>query len=254
MGILDLFSLRGRAAYVTGAAKGVGRGIAEMLAEAGARVAVADIDGEGASRAASEIAAKGVETVAVQADVTRPDEVERLMETVLSTWGRIDAGVNNAGICRNSPAEATARAEWDAVIGLDLTSVFLCCQAAGRRMLAQGKGALVNIASMSGHVVNFPQPQAAYNAAKAGVIQLTKSLGAEWGPRGVRVTSISPGYVDTDMLAPAPQMHGAWFDRTPLRRFAQPWEIGGLAVYLLSDAAAFCVGSDFIIDGGYTLW
>ncbi len=254
MGILDLFSLEGRAAYVTGAAKGVGRGIADMLAEAGARVAVADIDGDGAARAAAEIQKTGAQAISVQADVTRAADVERLMETVLSAWGRIDAAVNNAGICRNSPAEETARAEWDAVIGLDLTSVFLCCQAAGRRMLAQGRGAIVNIASMSGHVVNFPQPQAAYNAAKAGVVQLTKSLGVEWSPRGVRVNCISPGYVDTDMLRPVPHMHPAWLERTPMKRFAQPWEIGGLAVYLLSDAAAFCAGADFIIDGGYTLW
>jgi NAD(P)-dependent dehydrogenase (short-subunit alcohol dehydrogenase family) len=254
VGILDLFSLEGRAGFVTGAAKGVGRGIAGTLAEAGARVAVADVDGEGAERAAAEIARTGGECIAVRADVTKAEEVERLVEAVLSRWGRLDVAVNNAGICRNSAAEQTPRAEWDAVIALDLTSVFLCCQAAGRRMIAQGSGSIVNIASMSARVVNFPQPQAAYNAAKAGVVQLTKSLAVEWAARGVRVNCISPGYVNTDMLKPVPQMHPAWLERTPLRRFAEPWEVGGLAVYLASDASAFCTGSDFLIDGGYTLW
>lgn len=173
-------------------------------------------------RGIAEIARTGGRCIAVRVDVTKAEEVEHLVEAVLSRWGRLDVAVNNAGICRNSPAEQTARAEWDAVIALDLTAVFLCCQAAGRRMIAQGSGSIVNIASMSA--------------------------------RGVRVNCISPGYVDTDMLKPVPQMHPAWLERTPLRRFAEPWEVGGLAVYFASDASAFCTGSDFLIDGGYTLW
>jgi NAD(P)-dependent dehydrogenase (short-subunit alcohol dehydrogenase family) len=147
-----------------------------------------------------------------------------------------------------------SEADWDRVIALDLKAVFLCAQAEGRRMLARGAGSIINIASMSAQVVNFPQPQAAYNAAKAGVVQLTRSLAAEWAPRGVRVNSISPGYVDTDLLKPAQGLHPQWLERTPQRRFAEPWEIGAAAVYLASEASRFCTGTDLLVDGGYTLW
>jgi NAD(P)-dependent dehydrogenase (short-subunit alcohol dehydrogenase family) len=121
-------------------------------------------------------------------------------------------------------------------------------------MIGQGSGSIINIASMSAQVVNFPQPQAAYNAAKAGVVQLTRSLAAEWAPHGVRVNSISPGYVNTSLLEPGKKLHPLWLERTPQRRFGEPWEIAGAAVYLASEAARFCTGTDLVVDGGYTLW
>ncbi len=253
-GILELFSLKGRNAFVTGAARGIGRGIARGLAEAGARVALVDLDGEAARRTAGELEADGLECLALQADVTRQDQLEAAVEAAVERWGRLDIAVNNAGICHNVPAEKMSEQEWDRVMNVDLRAVFLCAQAAGRRMIARGSGSIINIASISAQVVNFPQPQAAYNAAKAGVVQLTRSLAAEWAPYGVRVNSISPGYVNTDLLRPGKQLHPQWIQLTPQKRLGEPWEIAGAAVYLASEAARFCTGTDLVVDGGYTLW
>jgi len=253
-GILERFSLKGRTAFVTGAARGIGCGIARGLAEAGARVALVDRDGEAARGAARELAAEGLECLALEADVTRKDQVEAAVETILGRWGRLDIAVNNAGICHNAPSAELAEQDWDRVLAVDLKAVFLCAQAAGRRMIAQGSGSIINIASMSAQVVNFPQPQAAYNAAKAGVVQLTRSLAAEWAPHGVRVNSISPGYVNTSLLEPGKSLQPQWLERTPQKRLGEPWEIGAAAVYLASEAARFCTGTDLVVDGGYTLW
>ena len=254
-GILELFSLKGRTAFVTGAARGIGRGIARGLGQAGARVALVDRDGEAARDTAGQLAAEGLECLALEADVTRRDQVEAAIEALLERWGPgLDIAVNNAGICHNAPAESLAEEDWDRVLDLDLKAVFLCAQAAGRRMIARGSGSIINIASMSAQVVNFPQPQAAYNAAKAGVVQLTRSLAVEWAAYGVRVNCISPGYVNTDLLKPARRLHPQWLERTPQKRFGEPWEIAGAAVYLASEAARFCTGTDLVVDGGYTLW
>jgi NAD(P)-dependent dehydrogenase (short-subunit alcohol dehydrogenase family) len=254
-GILDRFSLKGRTALVTGAARGIGLGIARGLAEAGARVAIVDRDGEAARGAARELSADGLECLALEADVTRRGEVEAAIGALLERWGpRLDIAVANAGICHNAPTVELAEADWDRVVDLDLKGVFLCAQAAGRRMIPQGSGAIINVASMSAQIVNFPQPQAAYNAAKAGVVQLTRSLAAEWAPYGVRVNSISPGYVNTGLLEPARRLHPQWLERTPQKRFGEPWEIAGAAVYLASEAAGYCTGTDLVVDGGYTLW
>ncbi len=254
-GILERFSLKGRTAMVTGAARGIGLAIARGLAEAGARVALLDRDGQAVRGAARDLAADGLECLAFQADVTRRGEVEAAIEALLARWGpALDVAVNNAGICHNAPSAELAEADWDRVLDVDLKGVFLCSQAAGRRMLQRGSGSIINIASMSAQIVNFPQPQAAYNAAKAGVVQLTRSLAAEWAPQGVRVNSISPGYVNTELLQPARRLHPQWLERTPQQRFAEPWEIGAAAVYLASDASRFCTGTDLLADGGYTLW
>ena len=253
-GILDLFRLEGKTGFVTGGARGIGRGIARGLAEAGARVAVLDLDLEGARAAAAEISAAGAECLALQADVTRREEVERAVGELAGRWGRLDIAVNNAGICRNVPAEQMSEADWDRVLEVNLKAVFLCAQAAGRRMIAQGSGSIINIGSMSAQIVNYPQPQVSYNAAKAGVVHLTRSLAAEWARHGVRVNCISPGYVNTELLQPARALHPQWLERTPQKRFGEPWEIAALAVYLASDASLYCTGSDLVIDGGYTLW
>jgi NAD(P)-dependent dehydrogenase (short-subunit alcohol dehydrogenase family) len=254
LGILDLFSLKGKTGFVTGGAKGIGRGIAAGLVEAGAKIAVVDIDLERARATAVELTKLGSECFPIKADVSKKDQVGTMVETVVSRWGRLDIAVNNAGTCRNVPAEEMSEEDWDTVVDLNLKAVFLCAQAAGRVMIKQRSGSVINIASMSAQIVNFPQPQVSYNAAKAGVIHLTRSMAAEWAQYGVRVNSISPGYVNTDLLQPAKDLHPIWIERTPQKRIGEPWEIAGMAVYLSSDAARYCTGSDMLVDGGYTLW
>jgi NAD(P)-dependent dehydrogenase (short-subunit alcohol dehydrogenase family) len=192
----------------------------------------------------------------VQTDVTDPDSVAGAAEEVLNRAGRIDGVVAGAGIAENDvAAEDMDAATFDKVVAVNLRGVFLTCQAFGRRMLEQGHGRIVNISSMSGnHIVNVPQRQCAYNASKAGVTALTKSLAVEWGPRGVRVNALSPGYVDTPLNAQKRHQHEEWKDRTVLRRFADTTEIAAAVGYLLSDEAAFCCGTELLIDGGYSLW
>ena len=176
MGIIEKMRLDGKAIYVTGGASGIGKSVATAFAEAGADVAIVDINLEGAKEVAEEIAgATGSKTIAIQCDVTKKEEVEAMVAKVADTYGKLDACFNNAGICLNVPAEEMSFEQWKKVIDINLTGVFLCATAAGRVMLKQGYGSIINTASMSGHIVNVPQPQCAYNASKAGVIMLTKS-------------------------------------------------------------------------------
>lgn len=183
-----------------------------------------------------------------------------MADTVLSRWGTLTIGVNNAGIGLWADAESMAYTDWLRVIDIDLNSVFLCAQAEARIMLPLGYGKIINTASMSGHISNTPQNQVAYNAAKAGVIHLTRSLAAEWAKRGVRVNSISPGYTRTklveDLLAtPIGQtMLPTWMSMTPMGRMAEVTDLQGAVVYLASSASDYMTGHDMVIDGGYCCW
>lgn len=169
--------------------------------------------------------------------------------------GRIDGLVTAAGLSEEpTPAEEMSLDVWQRTIGVNLSGAFLTCQRVGRVMLAQGHGRIVTIASMSGsHIVNVPQQQVAYNASKAGLVAMTKSLAYEWAGRGVRVNALSPGYVDTPLLASKAHLHGQWKSATPLGRFAEPYEVAAAAGWLLSDAAGFCIGTELLMDGGYSL-
>ncbi|MHC5375110.1 SDR family oxidoreductase [Enterococcus sp. LJL120] len=256
MGIIEKMRLDGKAAYVTGGAGGIGKSIATALAEAGAKVAIVDLEGGKAQEVADEIAqATGGQTLAVQTDVTDADSVNQMIETIVQAFGRLDIAFNNAGITMNIPAEEMSPEDWHKVIDLDLNGVFLTSQAAGKVMLKQGSGSIINTASMSGSIVNVPQPQASYNAAKAGVKHLSKSLAVEWADRGVRVNTISPGYIGTDLIFEAEELQPLlekWEEITPQRRLGKPEELQGIALYLASDVSSFATGADFIIDGGYT--
>jgi NAD(P)-dependent dehydrogenase (short-subunit alcohol dehydrogenase family) len=255
--IRDPFDLTGRVAVVTGGGRGIGLAITETLAGAGAAVAIAELSGLAGERAAAAIQDAGGEGMAIETDVRDPRSVEAMVEQVIQRFGRIDILVNNAGIARNTPAESTPDAEWREILEVNLNGVFWCCRSVGARMLARGSGAIVSLASMSGSIVNKPQPQAAYNASKAAVIMLTKSLAAEWAARGVRVNCVSPGYVETEMTRPGltrPDWHSTWVEMTPLGRVGQPLEIARAVWFLASDAASFATGSDLIVDGGYTAW
>lgn len=258
MGILDRMRLDGKSIYVTGGAQGLGKAMATGLAEAGADVAIVDINEEKAKATAAEIAqATGQKVIAVKTDVTDPEEVEAMVNTVVDQLGGLDAAFNNAGMCLNVPAEEMSYEDWLKVVNLNLNSVFLCSTAAGRYMLKQGHGSIVNTASMSAHIVNRPQPQCSYNATKNGVIQLSKSLAIEWAKRGVRVNTMSPGYMGTDLTLSSPDLKPlikTWNDWAPLGRLGKPEELQGIAVYLASDTSSFSTGEDYLIDGAFTAW
>lgn len=256
MGILEKMRLDGKSALVTGGARGIGKSIATALAEAGANVAIVDLDLPEAERTAKEIAALGVKTVAIQTDVTDKEQVDAMIGRTVDAFGELTIAFCNAGICINKPASEMTTEEWSKVISINLTGVFLTAQAAGNRMIAQGKGgSIVNTASMSAHIVNVPQPQCAYNASKAGVIQLTKSLAVEWADKNVRVNSISPGYIGTDLVLGNPTLQPLikiWNQSAPLHRLGDPDELQAIAVYLAGDSSPFTTGSDFVIDGAFT--
>ncbi len=258
--ILDRFRLDGRVAFVTGGGQGIGRGYAHALGEAGAAVAVVDIVAERAETVAHELAQKGIQSLALCADVTQPDQVQAMADRIVSHWGKLTVAVNNAGIGQWTDAEAMSPADWQRVLDINLNGVFYCAQAAGRVMLAAGYGKIINTASMSGSIVNTPQNQVAYNTSKAGVIHLTRSLAAEWASRGVRVNCISPGYTRTqlvDDLVKTPEgqrMVPEWLRLTPMGRMAEVADLQGAVVYLAAPASDFVTGHDLVVDGGYALW
>ena len=256
MGIIESMRLDGRKGFVTGGARGIGRCTAFAFAEAGADVAIVDLDYETSVETAKEIAdATGRKTIAVKCDVTNEEDVQSMVNEVVKGLGGLDFCHANAGICINAPAEEMTYAQWKKVIDVNLNSIFLTDTIAGKYMLANGGGSIINTASMSGHIVNVPQPQCAYNASKAGVMQLTKSLAVEWAKKGVRVNSISPGYIGTELVLAAPHLKALidqWNAMAPMGRLGKPEELMGIVVYLASDAASFTTGSDFVIDGAFT--
>ncbi|MFS0725218.1 SDR family oxidoreductase [Paenibacillus sp. 1P07SE] len=256
MGILEKMRLDGKAAFVTGGARGIGKSIATALAEAGADVAIVDLDIEEAQRTAEELRVLGRQAIAVKTDVTSPADVGAMMEEIIASFGKLDIAFCNAGICINAPASEMTYEQWSKVIDINLSGVFLTAQAAGKQMLKQGHGgSIITTASMSAHIVNIPQPQCSYNASKAGVIQLTKSLAVEWAEQGIRVNSISPGYIGTELILNSPALTSLieqWNAMSPMRRMGRPDELQAIAVYLAGDASSFATGGDFIIDGAFT--
>lgn len=256
MGIIEKMRLDGKKIFVTGGARGIGKSVAAAFAQAGADLAIVDVDIEEAERTAEQLAAEnGVDTIAVKTDVTKPEEVQAMMDTILNRFNRLDVAFCNAGICMNIPAEEMTFDQWKKVIDINLTGVFLTAQAAGKVMLQQGGGSIINTASMSAHIVNVPQPQCSYNASKAGVIQLTKSLAIEWAKRNVRVNCISPGYIGTELTLNSPSLQPLieqWNAMAPLGRMGRPEELQSICVYLAGDTSSFTTGSDFVIDGAFT--
>jgi len=255
MPVLDSFRLDGKVAVVTGGNRGLGRAFAGALGEAGASIAILARDTARSAAAVRELTDAGIRAQAFRADVARRPDVDRAVEEIVAALGRVDILINNAGTCIHRPALEVTEAEWREVIDVNLTGVWNCCQAFGRVFAAGGGGTIVNVGSMSGQIVNRPQWQPAYNASKAAVHHLTKSLAAEWAPLGIRVNAIAPGYVHTEM-APVddPEFRRYWIEDAPLQRYATPAEIAPSGVYLASDAAAFMTGSVLVIDGGYTVF
>ncbi len=254
---MDVFRLDGMCAFVTGAGRGIGQQIAVTLAERGADVGCFDLpDSEGLPETASRIAAQGRKAVEVRGDVRSSPELAAAVAQVEKELGPLAAAVNCAGIAESIAAEEMEESQWRRMIDINLTGVFLSCQAEAHVMLPRGQGAIVNIASMSGSIVNRGLVQTHYNTAKAAVAHLTKSLAMEWCDRGVRVNSISPGYTATAMVRRpeiADQVKGFETD-TPLGRLASVDEIAWPTAFLCSPAASYCTGHDLVVDGGFTCW
>jgi len=256
MNVLDTFALRGKRALITGGNRGLGRAFALALAEAGADVAIAARDTDRNTAVAAEIEARGHRGLAIQADITDHDDVRRLVADVTTELGGIDILVNNAGIAIHRPSLDVPPEEWQQVLDLNLTALWNCSTAVARGMIDAGAGGvIVNVGSMSAQIVNRPQWQASYNASKAAVHHLTRSLAAEWAPYGIRVNALAPGYVKTDMSpVDQPEFQQHWILDAPQQRFATPEEIAPSVIYLASPASSFMTGSVLLVDGGYSVY
>lgn len=254
MNVMDLFGLRGKRALVTGASSGIGRKVAQAYVQAGADVAIAARNVEALERIAGELAADGAgKVVPIRCDVTRPDQVTGMVDRVVAELGGIDIAVCNAGVIDVVPMLDMSPEEFQRIQDTNVTGVFLTAQAAARAMVAQGRGGvIITTASMSGSIINVPQQVGHYCASKAAVIHLTKAMAVEFAPHNIRVNSVSPGYILTELVEPLTEFHRQWEPKIPLGRIGRPEELTGLYVYLASEASSYMTGSDVVIDGGYT--
>jgi NAD(P)-dependent dehydrogenase (short-subunit alcohol dehydrogenase family) len=252
MSVYDIFDIRGRTAFITGAGRGIGKVLATTLAQAGCNVALFGPHRENLEPLSKELGSSGVKTLVLTGDVSVKEDVDRAFAAVKQYFGRLDICVNNAGISMQVPAEDMAEADWDRLLDTNLKGTFLCSQAAARLMIPQKSGSIINIGSISGSAVNVPQKQGVYNTSKAGVVMLSRSLAVEWAPHGLRVNSLSPGYMKTEMtLATMSGLFPVWESLTPLGRLGTPEELRGALLFLASDASSYMTGHDLVVDGGY---
>ena len=254
---LEKYNLADRVAVITGGSRGIGLATAHALAENGARIVIADILADVGRTAAEELRGKGHDARFELLDVTKPDDVTALADRLREEMGRLDILVANAGIASNDKGESCSDQNWNRVIDINLNGVYWCNRAFGRHMLEAGRGAIVNIGSMSGIASNKPQEQSHYNAAKAAVHMLTKSLAGEWAQRGVRVNAVAPTYIVTEMTKGGienSQWYPTWMEMTPMHRCGEPDEIASVVLFLASDASSLLTGSIVVADGGYTCW
>lgn len=255
---LDKFKVAGKTAFITGGGRGIGLCAAEALCEAGARVIISDVSKDVLDQGLRELASKGWSADAVLLDVTDSKAVARAADEANSKSGGVDILVANAGIAwPDTPGESMSDEVWLKVIDIDLNGCYWSCREFARPMLARGQGSIITIGSMSGLISNKPQRQVHYNAAKAGVHHMTRSLAGEWGERGVRVNAVAPTYVNTAMSRGGftdSKLMPIWMDSTPMRRVAEPEEIASTILFLASDASSAITGSIIVVDCGYTIW
>ena len=257
--VLDKYKVDGRSAVITGGGRGIGFACAEAICEAGGTVTILEKDERLAQQAASALTEKGYQVATEICDVTRTEAVEAAAKSISMRHGNTSILVNCAGVVLGGDiaAEDLKDEFWEGTFDVNVTGSFRCCRAFGQQMLNAGGGAIVNIGSMSGLIVNRPQKNAAYNASKAAVHHLTKSLAAEWADRNVRVNAVAPTYIATEMTADQTthqERFARWMDSTPMARMGEPSEIAAIVLFLCSDAASLMTGSIVVADGGYTLW
>lgn len=248
----EIFGLKGKVAIVTGGGRGIGQVIAIGLAKAGAEVVI--LCRSGAEETVAKITAEGGKAYWISTDVTKEESVDAAFAQILQRSGSVDIIFNNAGICMHQDTLDATIAEFREVVDVNLTGEFIVARAAGRIMIERGiHGSVINMASMSGSIVNVPQWQCSYNASKAAVIHMTRSLAAEWAQYHIRVNSLSPGYIATPMSVDTPQeLKDAWMPLIPMHRMGNPEELVPAVLYLACDAAGYTSGSDIIVDGAYT--
>jgi NAD(P)-dependent dehydrogenase (short-subunit alcohol dehydrogenase family) len=250
---MSLFDLSGKKALVTGGSIGIGRGLALALAQAGADVAIVARTEKAGNSVVEEIKAMGRDSLFVKCDVTKKGQVQDMVQTVVKQFGRLDIGVNNAGIAILGADEEIDQDSWDKVIDVNLTGIFLCAQSEAQQMIKQSSagGKIINMASMSATIANC---NASYDASKAGIVHMTKTLAAEWGQYNINVNCISPSYVLTPMHASTPVIVRDQIRKlTPLGHVQRPEDLYGPAVFLASDASNYVTGHDLMVDGGHTL-
>lgn len=252
------FDFEGKNVVITGGERGIGLEIAKGFAKCGANIIIAGITDELFAEAEKAIRKENAECFFIHTDVSDEESVKSTIKTVKEKFSHIDVLVNNAGINKLAPAEEMLLEVWQKILNVNLTGTFLMCREVGAAMLEQGGGSIVNIASMSGLVVNpLPQQQCAYNSSKAGVIMLTKCLANEWAGRGIRVNAVCPGFTRTPLTAkrldtPNDPAVAKWIGGTPMDRVANPEEMVGIVLYYASEHASFTTGTCIPIDGGYT--
>lgn len=257
--IVDKIYIKDKVAIVTGGHSGIGRGIVEALSQAGANIVIVGRRAELGNQVAEEIRnANGVEAIFIQADVTIPEDIQKIADETMGIFGKIDILVNNAGICHHEDAETVSHDNWRRVMDVNLDALFFLSQTVGKVMIAQKHGSIINISSNADNLVMTPQTQTGYNASKGGVDMVTKCLAYEWAKYNIRVNAIAPGYIKSDIWPKGVRADGkswtdAWLDMIPAGRFGLAEEIGALALFMASDMAPFMTGSVVLIDGGYSL-
>lgn len=255
MSILDRFSLKNKVSIVTGGNRGIGRAIAQGLAEAGSALVIVGRDAAKSATAVEELKALGVDVIALEADMASRDDIEAMTAAAIKHFGQIDVLVNNAGIGFHANALTLEDDEWNRLFSINLEGVWKTSQIVGRHMVERKKGSIINIGSISGLIINRPQWHSPYGISKAAVHHLTRSLAAEWATSNVRVNAIAPGYVKTEIASTEYEDYRHyWKDEVPMQRYGTPEEVAPIALLLASDASSFVTGSVYTVDGGYTLW